>query len=181
MVTAYAVRRRNWLHRRLLADRPPDPERRRIGQGWEVPTNKNLRAYLDDPMGGLKFSQTYSTNVFPFIKIGKKNGLSVPKTPSIGFAIASESEHDAGCSQLPIFSSACCDKSTYRSLSVPNANNFQNYLSTILIVLRFFSKQNHYFEKESKCQSVFQLNGKETSAVGWRGPSMQNGMNEEAP
>jgi uracil-DNA glycosylase len=52
---------------------PPDPERRRIGQCWEVPTNKNLREYLHDCMAGLKFSQTYASNVFPFIKEGKKN------------------------------------------------------------------------------------------------------------
>jgi hypothetical protein len=49
------------------------PERKRPGQGWNVPTNRNLRRYLRDHMGGLEFSQTYATNVFPFIKIGKKN------------------------------------------------------------------------------------------------------------
>jgi hypothetical protein len=41
-------------------------------------------------------------------------GLSVPKTPSIGFAIAGESEHDCGCSQLPSFSSACCATASSR-------------------------------------------------------------------
>jgi hypothetical protein len=40
--------------------------------------------------------------------------LSVPKTPSIGFAIASESEHIVGCSQLPSFSSACCATASSR-------------------------------------------------------------------
>ena len=64
---------KDWASSETLADRPPDSERKRIGQGWGVPTNRNLRAYLNDHMGGLKFSQTYSTNVFPFIKIGKKN------------------------------------------------------------------------------------------------------------
>src|SRR5262249_29915245 len=64
---------KDWASSETLADRPPDPERKRIGQGWSVPTNKNLREYLSDCMGGLKFSQTYTSNVFPFIKHGKKN------------------------------------------------------------------------------------------------------------
>lgn len=64
---------KDWASSETLADRPPDPERKRLGQGWNVPTNRNLRAYLSDHMGGLMFSQTYSTNVFPFIKVGKKN------------------------------------------------------------------------------------------------------------
>ncbi len=36
-----------------------------------MPTNKNLREYLQDCMG-LTFSDTYASNVFPFIKQGKK-------------------------------------------------------------------------------------------------------------
>jgi uracil-DNA glycosylase len=40
-----------------------------------VPTNKNLREYLNDCMNGLKFSETYTSNVFPFIKQGKKNSF----------------------------------------------------------------------------------------------------------
>jgi hypothetical protein len=50
-----------------------DPERKRLGQGWNVPTNRNLRRYWRDHMSGLESLQTYATNVFPFIKIGKKN------------------------------------------------------------------------------------------------------------
>ena len=65
---------KDWASTETLRDCPPDQERRRIGQGWNTPTNKNLRAYLNDYMDGLTFSETYSTNVFPFIKIGKKNG-----------------------------------------------------------------------------------------------------------
>jgi uracil-DNA glycosylase len=64
---------KDWVSSETIADRPPDPERRRIGQGWEVPTNKNLREYLSDCMDGLVFSETYASNVFPFIRHGKKN------------------------------------------------------------------------------------------------------------
>lgn len=68
---------KDWASSDTLLD-PPDPERRRLGQGWRTPTNKNLRAYLADHMEGLTFSQTYSTNVFPFIKKGKKNSSIRP-------------------------------------------------------------------------------------------------------
>jgi uracil-DNA glycosylase len=64
---------KDWASSETLAARPPDPKRREIGQGWEVPTNKNLREYLRDCMGGLTFPKTYASNVFPFIKVGKKN------------------------------------------------------------------------------------------------------------
>ncbi|HVI79120.1 MAG TPA: hypothetical protein VM715_13345, partial [Candidatus Acidoferrum sp.] len=63
---------KDWVSSETLAG-APDPERKRLGQGWNVPTNRNLRAYLRDHVGGLEFSQTYATNVFPFIKLGKKN------------------------------------------------------------------------------------------------------------
>jgi hypothetical protein len=63
---------KDWVSSETLAGER-DPERKRLGQGWNVPTNRNLRRYLRDQMGGLEFSQTYATNVFPFIKIGKKN------------------------------------------------------------------------------------------------------------
>jgi restriction system protein len=63
---------KDWVSSETLAGER-DPERKRPGQGWNVPTNRNLRRYLRDHMGGLEFSQTYATNVFPFIKIGKKN------------------------------------------------------------------------------------------------------------
>jgi len=56
-----------------LAERPPDPKRKQLGQGFDVPTNRNLREYLNDCMDGLKFSETYASNVFPFIKRGQKN------------------------------------------------------------------------------------------------------------
>jgi uracil-DNA glycosylase len=64
---------KDWGSTDSLIERPPDPERKRLGQGWGVPTNKNLREYLNDCMGGLKFSETYASNVFPFIKQGKKD------------------------------------------------------------------------------------------------------------
>jgi uracil-DNA glycosylase len=65
---------KDWASSETLADRPPDPDRRKIGQGWGVPTNKNLREYLRDCMGRLTFSETRASNVFPFIKYGEKNG-----------------------------------------------------------------------------------------------------------
>lgn len=68
---------KDWASSETLRDRAPDVDRKERGQGWDVPTNKNLRAYLSGHMNGLEFSQTYSTNVFPFIKIGKKNS-SIP-------------------------------------------------------------------------------------------------------
>ena len=48
------------------------------------------------------------------LQMAVRSLLSVPKTPSIGFAIASESEHIVGCSQLPSFSSACCATASSR-------------------------------------------------------------------
>jgi uracil-DNA glycosylase len=64
---------KDWASSETLLDRPPDPKRKELGQGWDVPTNKNLREYLRDCMGGLTFRETYASNVFPFIKHGKKN------------------------------------------------------------------------------------------------------------
>jgi hypothetical protein len=70
---------KDWASSETLEDRPPDPKRKEFGQDRGAPTNKNLRAYLRDYMGGLEFSQTFSTNVFPFIKVGKKNNqISAP-------------------------------------------------------------------------------------------------------
>ena len=43
-------------------------DRRRLGQRYSKPTNKNLREFLE--CMGLQFCQTYATNVFPFIKRG---------------------------------------------------------------------------------------------------------------
>ena len=62
---------KDWSSSETLQERPPDLERKRLGQGYYVPTNRNLREYLGHI--GLTFQQTFSTNVFPFIKIGKKN------------------------------------------------------------------------------------------------------------
>ena len=73
---------KDWASTDILMKQPPDPERRRIGQGWGVPTNKNLREYLSDCMAGLKFSETYASNVFPFIKQGKKNS-SIPRADMV--------------------------------------------------------------------------------------------------
>jgi uracil-DNA glycosylase len=66
---------KDWASSKTVVDQPPDPERRRIGQNLEAPTNRNLREYLNDCMGGLEFSETYASNVFPFIKQGKKNSF----------------------------------------------------------------------------------------------------------
>ncbi len=46
-------------------------ERQRTGQDSSSPTNKNLCEFLG--YMGLGFSETYATNVFPFIKRGKKS------------------------------------------------------------------------------------------------------------
>jgi uracil-DNA glycosylase len=46
-------------------------ERRRLGQDFHSTTNTNLRHFLD--LIGLTFSDTYATNIFPFIKSGAKN------------------------------------------------------------------------------------------------------------
>lgn len=63
---------KDWASADILL-KQPDPKRREIGQDWEAATNKNLRKYLRDCMGGLEFSETYASNVFPFIKLGEKN------------------------------------------------------------------------------------------------------------
>jgi len=49
-------------------EKEPDEDRRRLGQTYLKLTNVNLREYLGHM--GLEFSQTYATNVFPFIKRG---------------------------------------------------------------------------------------------------------------
>jgi len=49
----------------------PDERRRSIGQDWDSPTNKNLREFLGHMR--LDFSETYATNLFPFIKQGTMN------------------------------------------------------------------------------------------------------------
>jgi uracil-DNA glycosylase len=70
---------KDWASTEILAEQPPDPERKRTGQNGNSKTNTNLRCYLRDYCNGLKFSDTYGTNVFPFIKIGSHTGgISAP-------------------------------------------------------------------------------------------------------
>lgn len=52
-------------------EKEPDEDRRRLGQGFSSRTNINLRKFLGRM--GLEFSQTFATNVFPFIKWGSKS------------------------------------------------------------------------------------------------------------
>ena len=56
-----------------IVDRPPDQERRRIGQGWELPINKKLQEYLSECIGGLVSSEAFANKVFPFIRHDKNN------------------------------------------------------------------------------------------------------------
>jgi restriction system protein len=51
--------------------RKRDEERRKTGQDCSSPTNSNLREFLKHMH--LQFSDTYATNLFPFIKLGTKN------------------------------------------------------------------------------------------------------------
>lgn len=60
----------DWASSEVL-QKAPDEERRRLGQEWSSQTNQNLRGFLTQI--GMQFSDTYATNVFPFIKPGKKN------------------------------------------------------------------------------------------------------------
>jgi len=60
----------DWASSDVL-EREPDEDRRRLGQAWPSPTNTNLREFLG--YMGLRFSETYATNVFPFIKRGSKS------------------------------------------------------------------------------------------------------------
>lgn len=50
-------------------NRPRDPQMRKLGHTWNLPTNVNLPALLRENMQ-LEFRETYATNVFPFIKNG---------------------------------------------------------------------------------------------------------------
>ncbi len=52
-------------------EKKPDEDRRRLGQNYSSPTNINLRKFLGHM--GLEFSETYATNVFPFIKRGSRS------------------------------------------------------------------------------------------------------------
>lgn len=61
----------DWASAEVL-NQPPNDERRRLGQDWSSRTNSNLRRYLD--LLGLSFCDTYATNVFTFIKGGRKSG-----------------------------------------------------------------------------------------------------------
>ena len=59
----------DWASSDIL-EREPSEDRRRIGQDWSSSTNTNLREFL--AYMRLQFSETYATNVFPFIKRGSK-------------------------------------------------------------------------------------------------------------
>jgi restriction system protein len=61
----------DWASSKTL-EQEPDKDRQRFGQDCSSPTNTNLREFLDRFMH-LKFSETYATNAFPFIKHGAKN------------------------------------------------------------------------------------------------------------
>jgi restriction system protein len=61
----------DWASSKTL-EQEPDEDRQRLGQDRLSPTNTNLRDFLERFMG-LKFSDTYATNAFPFIKYGAKN------------------------------------------------------------------------------------------------------------
>ncbi|MBT5469852.1 MAG: hypothetical protein HOK41_04560 [Nitrospina sp.] len=49
--------------------RPKDPNIVSLGYSPELPTNKNLIALLDTHFG-IPLSDTYATNLFPFVKLG---------------------------------------------------------------------------------------------------------------
>jgi hypothetical protein len=49
-----------------------DKEIKRRGQTWDLPTNKTLRDLLQRHMS-LSFTDTYATNLFPFVKRGPMN------------------------------------------------------------------------------------------------------------
>jgi uracil-DNA glycosylase len=60
----------DWASSSIL-QQAPDENRRRLGQDCTSHTNINLRAFLG--YMGRRFSETYATNVFPFIKEGSKS------------------------------------------------------------------------------------------------------------
>jgi uracil-DNA glycosylase len=60
----------DWASSEILK-REPDEKRRGIGQDWSSLTNSNLREFLKHMRLG--FSETYATNLFPFIKLGAKD------------------------------------------------------------------------------------------------------------
>jgi uracil-DNA glycosylase len=60
----------DWASSDIL-EREPDEVRRSIGQDWSSSTNTNLRRFLEHMT--LEFSDTYATNIFPFIKKGSKS------------------------------------------------------------------------------------------------------------
>lgn len=59
---------------RVLNETEPEKaiEIRKLGQTYKLPTNKRLRRFLKEGVG-LEFSETYATNLFPFIKKGALN------------------------------------------------------------------------------------------------------------
>jgi restriction system protein len=74
---------KDWASTKILEEQDRDPERRRTGQDENSKTNTNLRYYLGNYCR-LEFSDTYATNVFPFIKCGSKAGRI--RTPDMRYA-----------------------------------------------------------------------------------------------
>jgi uracil-DNA glycosylase len=60
----------DWASSEIL-ERKPNEDRQKRGQDWSAPTNTNLREFLGYVR--LQFSETYATNLFPFIKRGSKS------------------------------------------------------------------------------------------------------------
>ena len=72
----------SWDHLEQECDKKRQ-ERRRTGQDCSSCTNTNLREFLR--YMGLQFCETYATNVFPFIKLGKKSAR-VPRRDLVSCA-----------------------------------------------------------------------------------------------
>ena len=72
----------SWDHLERECDKKRQ-ERRRTGQDCSSRTNTNLREFLR--CMGLQFCETYATNVFPFIKRGKKSAR-VPRRDLVSCA-----------------------------------------------------------------------------------------------
>ena len=66
---------KDWASSDIL-EKEPDEDRRRLGQDCSSRTNTNLRKFLGHM--GLEFSETYATNVFPFIKLGSRTAYIKP-------------------------------------------------------------------------------------------------------
>ncbi len=60
----------------LVGKGRPDPDRARLGYDRGSPTNKNLNRLLREHLG-LDRADCYLTNMFPFVKPGKKNANNI--------------------------------------------------------------------------------------------------------